>query len=368
MNIQPTLHNIRILDFTRVLAGPYAARLLGDFGAEIIKVQWPPSLEDDPFAVGYYRTWNRGKRGVTLNMNTPEGRELAKRLVQISDAVIENYAPRVMENWGLDYGGLKKIKPDIILVSLSVMGHTGPRRDYSGYGPTVHALSGLTGRMHLPDGTPAGPGLALADHLAGLKASLLLLAALEERRQTGRGRHIDISETAVMEQLLTEDEPPAAPRGVYLCRDGRWCALSAATEAEWRGLQKALGQPARLVEPRFADIESRQANKAELDGVITAWTHRYTAKEVMVKLQACGVAAGIVQDAADLAADPQLKARGFLLDKGGLTDASPVRMGKGDAAYDRPAPAPGLDNDYVYGELLGMSAAEMAALQEKGVI
>jgi benzylsuccinate CoA-transferase BbsF subunit len=385
VNNQGVLHNIRILDFTWVLAGPYATRLLADFGAEVIKVQPLLSSEtDDEFSRGYYNTWNRNKLGITLNLNKPEGIALAKRLAGISDAVVENFSPRVMENWGLDYENLKKIKPDIIMVSLSLMGHKGPWRDYSGYGPTVHAFSGMTYLTSFPGGPPLGPGFAYADHVAALYASMSLLGALEQRRRTGEGQYIDISEVEVMKGLLDSSQNGqelrpagnsskiAAPHDVYPCRGkDRWCTIAVFTEEEWRGFKRALGDPAWAEDSKFATLEGRVENKAELDRLVGAWTKRHTAATVMKKLQENGVAAGVVQDAADLARDPQLKARGFFVDKpeiGKLVDASPIRMSETPAQYNRPAPTPGRDNDYVYGELLGLSKKEMAELKEKGVI
>ena len=378
------LHNVRILDFTWVLAGPYATRLLADFGAEVIKVQPLLSSEtDDAYSRGYYAAWNRNKLGVTLDLNKPEGITLAKRLVGISDAVVENFAPRVMDNWGLDYQTLKKIKPDIIMASLSLMGHNGPRRNYTGYGPSVHAFSGMTSLTSFPGGPPLGPGFSFADHLAGLYASMSLLAALEERDRTGKGRFVDISEVARMKDLLDGSlngaglEPrgnaslKAAPHDVYLCKDGRWCAVSVSSEAEWRGLKKAFGSPVWAEDKKFASPSGRIKNKAGLDGFISAWTQKHTAAAVMSTLQRNGVPAGVVQNAADLSRDPQLKSRGFFIDKpelGRLVDASPVRLSETPAAYILPAPPPGRDNDYVYGGLLGLSRAEMTELRNKGII
>src|SRR4030043_944353 len=176
MPVKPILHNIRILDFTWALAGPYATRLLGDYGAEVIKVQPLISSEaDDALARGYYHTWNRNKLGITLNMDKPEGVTLAKRLAATCDAVVENFTPRVMSNWGLDYESLKKVKTDIIMVSMSVMGWESPYRDYVGFGPTVHALSGMTRLTSFPGKPPIGPGFSYADHVAGLYASITLL-------------------------------------------------------------------------------------------------------------------------------------------------------------------------------------------------
>ncbi|MFC1928599.1 CoA transferase, partial [Chloroflexota bacterium] len=195
MTNQPILHNIRILDFTWVLAGPYATRLLADFGAEVIKVQPLIASEaEDRFACGYYNTWNRNKLGITLNLNKPQGVALAKKLVGISDAVIENFTPRVMANWGLDYANLGKIKPDIIMLSMSTMGSTGPWRDYTGFGPTVQAFSGITCLTSYPGEPPSGLGYSYADHVAGLMAALALLGAIEYRHRTGEGQYIDISQ------------------------------------------------------------------------------------------------------------------------------------------------------------------------------
>ena len=387
MSEKPILNNIRILDFTWVLAGPYATRLLADFGAEVIKVQPMLSTEDDDaFSRGYYNTWNRNKLGVTLNLNKPEGIALAKKLAGVSDAVVENFTPRVMANWGLDYTNLKRVKPDIIMVSMSVMGQTGPWKDYTGFGPTVQAFSGMTYLTSFPGQPPTGPGFSYADHIAGLYASLALQGALEHQQRTGEGQFIDISEVEAMTSLLGDAyiingrEPgpagnsstTAAPHDVYPCQgENRWCAIAVFTDEEWQGFKRALGKPAWAADKRFATLSGRVENKAELDRRVGAWTKRHTTEEVMAKLQANGVAAGVVQDAADLARDPQLKTRGFFIDRpeiGKLVDASPIRLSETPAGYSRPAPTQGKDNDYVYGKLLGMSEKEMAELREKGVI
>jgi crotonobetainyl-CoA:carnitine CoA-transferase CaiB-like acyl-CoA transferase len=378
---QPVLHNIRILDFTWVLAGPYGTRLLADFGAEVIKVQPLLSSEtDDEFSRGYYNTWNRNKLGITLNLNKQEGIETAKKLVSVCDVVVENFTSRVMVNWGLDYENLKKLKPDIIMVSLSLIGQTGPRKDYTGYGPTVHAFSGLTYLTSFPGQPPMGPGFAYADHIAGLYASLAVLGALERRRRTGEGQRIDLSEVAVMKSLLDSLAPEpggnlsttATPHGVYPCKGkDHWCAIAVYNNAEWQELRQAFGNPDWAREKKFATLSGRLKNRYELDNYISAWTKRHTAADVMDKLQANGVVAGIVQDAADLIKDPQLKARGFFIDRpeiGKLVDASPIRLSASPAGYSRSAPTQGRDNDHVYGKLLGMNKKKIAALKKKGVI
>jgi crotonobetainyl-CoA:carnitine CoA-transferase CaiB-like acyl-CoA transferase len=382
------LHNIRILDFSWVLAGPYATRLLADFGAEVIKVQPLLSSEaDDRFSRGYYNTWNRNKLGITLNMDKPQGVALAKKLVKISDAVVENFTPRVMANWGLDYDNLKKLRPDIIMLSLSVMGQTGPRRDYVGFGPTVHAFSGLTWLTSFPGEPPAGLGFAYADHVAGLYASLALLGALAYRRRTGEGQYIDVSEVEAMASLLGDaiingqEAVPvgnksfyAAPHNVYRCQgDDRWCAVAVFTDEAWRGFRRALGNPSWAEDEKFATLSGRLNHREELDRLVAAWTQQHTPEEVMARLQGNGVAAGVVQDARDLADDPQLRARDFFIELAHpepgktIADATPIKLSHTPARYHR-APAPGQDNDHVYRRLLGLDEGEMAELRENGVI
>lgn len=371
------LRNLRILDFTWVLAGPYATRILADFGAEVIKIQPLLPQEDSAFARGYDSTWNRNKRGITLNVAKPEGVALAKRLVDLSDAVVENFTPRVMANWGLDYENLREIKPEIIMLSLSTMGGTGPQKDYTGFGPTVQAFSSMTHLTAYPDGPPLGPGTAYADHVAALFACLALLGALEYRRLTGEGQHIDISQVEAMASLLGDaffTSKETVTSGVYQCRgDDRWCAVSLSTDEEWRGLKRALGNPPWAEEKRFATPAGRLKNKEALDILIGEWTEKHTAEEVMVLLQKQDVAAGIVQDAHDLAQDPQLKHRGFFVELDHpemgrtISDANPIRLSDSPTSY-RPAPLAGQDNDYVYGQLLELDKDEMNMLKEAGII
>ena len=387
MTNQPVLKNVRILDFTWVLAGPYATRILADFGAEVIKVQPLQPPDDDAFSRGYYNTWNRNKLGITLDLSKPEGVAVAKRLVGISDAVVENFTPRVMANWGLDYQNLKKIKPDLIMLSMSTMGQTGPWRDYVGFGPTVQAFSGITHLTSFPGRPPAGLGFSYADHVAGLFACLALLGALERRRRTGEGQFIDISQVEAMSSLLGgaimeytaggcgvkavgNGSKEAAPHGVYRCQgDDRWCAIAVRSDEDWRGFCRALGEPGWTKDERFATISGRLENAGELDGLVEKWAMARTAEEVMALLQQNGVAAGVVQDASDLAKDPQLRARGFFTgpDKA-VSDAIPFKLSDAPVEYVRSAPVTGQDNNYVYGELLAMSEGEIAELKQQGVV
>jgi benzylsuccinate CoA-transferase BbsF subunit len=387
MTNQNVLEKIRILDFSWVLAGPYATRILADFGAEVIKVQPLLPEAEDKFSRGYYNTWNRNKLGITLNLNKPEGIALAKGLVAISDAVVENFTPRVMANWGLDYNSLKKIKPDIIMLSLSTMGNTGPWRDYTGFGHTIQAFSGITYLTSFPGKPPLGLGTAYADHVAGLVGCLALLGALEYRQKTGEGQYIDLSQTEAMASLMGgaildyqlrgreveavgNSSTEAAPHGVYRCKgDDRWCAIAVFTDGEWEGFKRALGNPPWAGDKKFITFAGRLKNKARLDRLIEEWTKGRTAEEVMALLQGQGVAAGVVADASDLAKDPQLKERGFFVELGKtISDGVPVRLSDTPARYRRAAPGRGQDNDYVYKKLLGMSEDELAGLRQNGIV
>jgi benzylsuccinate CoA-transferase BbsF subunit len=392
MTNDTVLQNIRILDFSWVLAGPYATRILADFGAEVIKVQPLLPEAEDKFSRGYYNTWNRNKLGITLNLSKPEGVALAKRLVAISDAVVENFTPRVMPYWGLDYESLKKIKPDIIMLSLSTMGNTGRWRDYTGFGPTVQAFSGITYLTSFPGKPPLGLGTSYADHIAGLLACFALLGALEYRWRTGEGQYIDVSQVEAMASLLGDavldytvngkevepmgnSSPEAAPHGVYRCKgDERWCAIAVFTEEEWLGFKRALGNPPWAKAQRFTTFARRLKNKAKLDRLVEDWTREHTADEVMALLQRQGVAAGVVQTASDLAKDPQLRERGFFIELDHselgktISDGVPIKLSNTPARYTRAAPLLGQDNDYVYGELVGMSQGELAELKKQGII
>jgi benzylsuccinate CoA-transferase BbsF subunit len=386
------LQNIRILDFSWVLAGPYATRLLADFGAEVIKVQ--PLMEEaqDKFSQGYSNNWNRNKLGISLSLKHPEGIEIARKLVKISDIVVENFSPRVMSNWGLDFPELIKIKSDLIFLSMSVMGHSGAGSYYIGFGPTVQALAGITGLTAYKGQPPLGLGYSYADHIAGLYACLALLGALEFRRKTGKGQYIDLSQTETMASLMSEavldftrKGSEAIPVGnedgrstlnlVSRCREeDRWCAISFSTETEWAGLKRAIGSPARADEERFSNQENRIKNSEALRVLLEEWTLERSDKEVMFILQKEGVPCGKVQNAADLVNDTQLKARGFFIELDHLfmgkyaADASPIHFSGNPAEYRRASPAPCQDNDHVYRQLLGLSAEEINGLRERKII
>ncbi len=392
---QGILNNVRILDFTRVLAGPYATRILGDFGADVIKVQSKKVTgagEDNSNA--YFCTWNRNKRSVTLDMDQPEAREVARKLVAKSDVVIENFSPRVMVNWGMLYEELKEVKKDIIMVSMSGMGKTGPWRDFTAFGSTIQSLCGLTFLSSYNKDLPVGLGYSYADIIAGLYSVLAILAALEYRNNTGLGQFIDLSEyeaactvigtvffdlTAnrieIQPQGNRSDHVPAAPYGCYPCLgDDRWCAIAIFEEHEWKALCRIMGHPYWAKEDIFSTMVERKKHEAELDEYIEKWTINQRAEEIVQRLQDVNISSGIVQNAEDLTSDPHLLARNFFkeIDHSILgttrTDRCPIIFKGADEGPWKPSPLLGEDNQIVYQELLGLSEDLINSYMEKGII
>ena len=389
------LEGIRVLDFTWLLAGPYATRILADFGAEVIKVQSGKTASGaESNNTGYFNTWNRNKLGITLDMTHPEARGLALKLVEVSDVVIENFTPRVLANWDLGYESVKKAKPDIIMVSLSGMGQTGPWQNFAALGPTVQALSGITCLTSSDRERPVGVGYSYADTVAGMFAALAVLAALEHRAGTGQGQYIDMSEYEAMCSLLgpaildysvnrnvavpggnATDAIPAAPYGCYRCLgDDRWCVIAVFTDQEWRALCRVMGSPDWVRQAKFSSLLKRKQHAAELDELLGRWTSNYAPEQVMPLLQEAGVSCGVVNNAADLANDPRLKNRDFFIQLPhpvlGKTyaDSTPVRMSRTPAQFRRAAPQLGQDNSYVYQELLGLDEAQLRDYIDRGII
>ncbi|MFA5064684.1 MAG: CoA transferase [Dehalococcoidia bacterium] len=389
------LEGVRVLDFTWMLAGPYATRLLADFGAEVVKVQsrqTATGAEDNQ--TGYFAAWNRNKLGITLNLSRPEAHNIVIELVRKCDIVMENFTPRVMRNWGLDYARLREANPKLVMVSLSGFGRGGPWENYAALGSTVQALSGLTGLTSYGDGRPCGIGFALADHVSGLYAALAALSALRRRDATGCGEYIEISELEAACSTLAPEfiylslggnaagprgnipaHQTAAPYGCYLCKgDDSWCVIAVHDEEEWLSLCRAIGDPAWARQSKFADLRARYENAGELDRLIGEWTRTRTNREVMQILQASGVPAAAVNDASGLAADPQLCERGFFIDLqhpylGKIrADGNPIRLSATPARFKSAAPLLGADNRRIFMDLLEMDEERFNTLVSQGVI
>lgn len=408
------LTGIRILDLTRVWSGPLAGRILADLGAEVIHIigrstvsgaEIPPEdarilgifPENDPGERPWNRRsqdndFNRNKLGMTLELNTPEGIAIFKRLVRISDVVLENFSPRVMPNFGLDYPVLKEINPGIILCSMPGFGLTGPFRDYVSYGTNLDPFSGLASLMGYPGESAHMSGNAYPDPAAALHATGAILTALFHKQQTGQGQHIDLSQAESAVCLIGEAvlgyalngkipartgnrHPVFAPHGCYRCKgEDRWVAIAVSTEEEWQALCRVLGQPDWMKDERFSDPINRRNNQDELDELIGAWTGHHTHYEAMHILQEAGVPAGAVLDAAELLNDEQLRARGFFQEINHPECGSrkycglPIKISGTPEPSKKPAPCLGEHNQYILGELLGLSKEEITQLEEKDII
>ena len=392
------LTGIRVLDFTWVVAGPVATRILADHGAEVIKLERKPGPPGDRQR-GLQGDLHRNKLSIAVNMANARGIEVAQRLAANSDLVMDNFSARVMRGWAMDYASLSQIKPDIICISMSGLGHVGPRASYVSYGPTLQALSGFTRLMAEENGEPVGYGYSYADMAGGYTGALAALIALWHRRQTGLGQFVDLSQFEALVSLIgpalldisvngrvqsspgyNSEEMPAAPHGVYRCRplgddDDRWLAISVRTQPEWERFIAAIGSPGWTHNPEFRTLFMRMRKREQLDTHIGSWAIMQTAEHAMELLQGAGVAAGLVSNAADICTrDPQLQARSFwgmvTLPDGRRTNVTgvPIKMSATPGSVRTPSPLIGSSNDYVLGELLGYSSAEREQLIAAGAI
>lgn len=388
------LDGVRILDFTWVVAGPVATRILADQGAEVIKIERRDSLDLGSRRGGFTGNLFRGKESTVINMSHPRGREIARQLVARSDVVIDNFSARVMRNWGMGYESLKQIRPDIIAVSMSGFGHTGPHKDYVSYGPTLQALSGYTLLMRHEGKEPAGWGYSYADMSGGYSGALAVLMALWYRRRTGRGQFVDLSQFETISSVLGpalldilangatvapcgnhSQEGPAAPHGIYRCAGhDRWCALTVFTQEEWDDFCRELGNPAWTSDRRFATLPDRLQHQGELDRYVEEWTQQYTPEEVMARLQQAGIAAGVVANGEDLDRDPQLSARDYWAQvqtpEGDpvTLDGPSVKLSATPGYVAAPGPLLGEHTDAVLRRLLGYSDADLARLKAERVV
>jgi len=384
------LYGHRILDLTTAGAGPYAARLLADMGAEVINVEAPDNgglPRSDTFS-----HVNRNKYACTLDLALPRGRELFLRLVALSDVVIEDYRSEVPEDLGLSYDVLRSAKADIIVVSLSSHGRSGPEKDFEANGADIEALGGLTAISGYLGGGPQKTGVAYADAVAGIAAAGAVALALWQRRRTGEGQHVDVAGWESMAGLIGEyvvgysmngrlPQPMGnrhssmAPHGCYPCAgNDQWVTIAVEDDEQFAAFCRVIGRPELAADPRFADVVSRHRNQEELDRIVGEWTRQATPQTVTQALQAAGVAASPVLGVTALFDDPHLRARGFWESvshpSAGTWDVDgvPWRLNRSPAHIRLPAPRFGEHNDYVLRGLLGLSEDEMRELGEAGVI
>jgi crotonobetainyl-CoA:carnitine CoA-transferase CaiB-like acyl-CoA transferase len=410
------LEGVRVIDLTKIVAGPNATRMLATMGAEVIRVEWhdqraldmlrmvrPHAPGGDRESVnrsGLFNNINAGKYGITLNMNLPQGRDLFKRLIAQSSVLCENYSPAQMERWELGYSTLREINPGLIYLQISGMGKSGTYNNYLSVGPTAQALSGLTHMSGMPEpAPPAGWGYSYLDHSTGYYGAIMVLAAMLKRRRTGLGCYIDLSQTEVGLMLSgtatlaaqASGRPTGrfgngmqfaqwAPHGAYPCRGkDEWIAIAVQSDAQWEALAAAIGSPDWTRAPLFKSAEDRKTNEEELDRMMSEFTKGQDRYDLMMRLQRSGIAATAVQTAADRCErDPQLKEREYFVKLSHSeigtwpVEGFPARFDKIPADVGglpgRGAPMMGEDNEYVYGEILGLKPEEIATLKEELII
>jgi benzylsuccinate CoA-transferase BbsF subunit len=404
MSAKP-LQGIVVADFTWIGAGSYTTRLLADLGADVIKIESASHLDSlrnsKPFKdgipgvnrSGYFADRNAGKRSITLNLKTAEGRALAMDLIAQSDLVANNFTPGTMEKFGLGYAEVRRHRPDIIYLAMSMHGKSGPEAKYLGYGLTMGAVTGLHNLSGLPDREPAGTGTNYPDHVPNpTHAAFAVLAALRYRRRTGEGQEIDLAQIEPTIALLGpsvldytcnghiaervgNQHVAAAPCGVYPCMgENRWIAITAFDDAQWRSLAQVLEMPSLCI-PQFATGAQRWRNRHALDSALAVATATWDGATLMTRLQQAGVPAGVVNDAADVVeADPQLAHREHwaLLDhpEMGRTiyGSMPFRLSDADVAPRSPAPLLGQHTEEVCRERLGLTSADIERLHNEGVL
>ena len=396
------LDGLRVLDFSHVLAGPFATRLMADMGADVVRVnsRTRATGANDPNSA-YYVTFSRNKRSLALDMKREEARAIARQLADKADIVIDNFSPGVLDRWGLGFDAVRQTNPGTIYIEMSGMGDNGPWSRFVTFAPTIHALAGLSNLTSVPGREDIGIGVSYNDHQAGLHGAVAVLAALEHRNKTGRGQRIDVSQfelgvnfcgPSLLDWFANQNAArptgnklpydDAAPHHCYRCLDDatdlvdeRWIAIAVMTDTQWQSLKQVMGSPDWADAHQLDTAEGRITQLETLDQHIGQWCRSLNAEDVMTRCQAAGVPAGIVQNAIDLIeADPQLAHNGFLSE---MPDSHPAL---GALRYDRLAlhfnetPCDhyqlpsllGADNTSVLSEWLGMTEKEVSDSENQG--
>jgi len=392
------LAGIRVVELGQVIAGPFCGQLLGDYGAEIIKVE-PPGTGDvlrqwgRVDSTGDSLWWSvaaRNKRSITINLRQPQGQDLVRQLVARSDILVENFRPGTMERWGLGWSDLSAIRPELIMVRISGYGQTGPYSKRAGYAAIGEAMGGLRALTGYPDRPPTRVGISIGDSLTGMFGALGALAALEARHRTGRGQVIDAcifeSVLAVTESLVTEWDarkvsrertgptlPGIAPSNVYPTSDGQ-LLIAANQDSVFQRLTKVMGLPELASDPRFADHQARGRHMKEIDSIIADWSRQHTSAQLLDMLHDAGVPAGLVYQPQDMLEDPHFAAResvtkvkdsrhGELMMQGVVP-----KFGQARPSILWPGPALGAHTDAVLSDVLGLDAEEIDRLRKQGAI
>ena len=390
------LRDVKVIELGQLIAGPFCGQLLGDMGADVVKIE-PPGAGDPmrQWGNGEHKVWwqviARNKRSVTANLRLAEGQELARRLLADADIMIENFKPGTVEKWGLGPAELHAINPRLIIVRMSGYGQTGPYASRAGFGGIGEAMGGWRAIVGDPDRPPSRMGVSIGDTLAATYGCMGALAALHARERSGRGQVVDSAlyeaVLQVMESLVPEYDamglvrqrsgsilPGIAPSNVYSCSDGEYM-IGGNGDAIFARLAEAMGQPGLAQDPRFATHGARGAHQRELDELINAWTRTLTVDQLEALMIEHSVPAGRIYTGREMLSDPQFAAREALVavehpELGPIRMQAPMpKLSETPSSVRRPAPpTPGQDNAEVYGERLGIDATELAALAAAGVI
>ena len=395
------LSHIRVLDLSRVLAGPWATQVLADLGAEVIKVErpgtgddtrgWgPPWLREESGESAYFVSTNRGKRSVTIDIARPEGQEIVRRVAAQSDVLVENYKAGTLDRYSLGPGPLMVLNPRLIYCSITGFGQTGPYRERAGYDFLVQAMGGLMSITGEPDGEPMKVGVAITDILTGMYAATAILAALAHRERSGRGQHIDLALLDVQVAMLANHaenylltrkpaerlgnaHPSIVPYRAFATRDGH-IVLAVGNDGQFARLCEVAGIPELASDAKFATNAARVRNRAELEAKLSPIIARRDSRDWIGALEAATVPCGPINDLAQVFADPQVRQRGMEIEAphplAGKVPMvrSPIRLSESSARSDIPPPLLGQHTAEVLKGLLRMDDDEVNALREKGVV
>ncbi len=406
------LEGVRILDLTIFLSGPYAMMIAAYLGAEVIKLERPgtgdPARENPPYSGPKGITLNRqdekdlsfsmlkrgrGKKSITLNLQSPKGKDIFIELAKKVDVVVENFAPGVMDRLGVGYPEIQKVKPDIIYCSISGFGQDGPYRNLPAFDPVVQGMSGVMEVTGFPENPPVRMGLAAGDQVAALYALIGLLSALRYREKTGRGQAVDISMMdSLFSFLFDEALDVYVERGIpirtgnrrlrltpfnsYKAKDG-YVVICTGADIHWVNLLKAMGREDLIGNSRYQTLDQRMKNADEVDALVESWTSTQGKKEVVEIVRKYGIASGIVATIPEVLKDPQLKARGMIVDlehpefgkvEGAVAHGIPLKLSESKGGFDRTPPYLGANNEEVYCGWLGYAREELERWQKEGII
>ena len=401
------LNKIRVLELTTAVAGPVAGCVLADMGAEVIKIESPggrslkspgapPPIEgapDHPYnRTAFFNELHRGKKLLSLDLKHEDGKNIFLRLVENADVVMENFSPKIVGRLGIDYAELKKIKNDIICVSMPAFGKSGPYESRASYGPGIDAMSGLSHLTGFPDGNPGKPAQFYCDQNAGLTAALTVMGAVRHRNRTGQGQYIELAmlegemqliAPALMDVMMNSRSPNRtgnrhdrfAPQGVYRCKgENEWVAITVRTDIEWQSLANLIGKPEVAKDNRFIDLDGRQIHHEDIDKLVENWTQTLTPQEAETAMQGAGIPAGALLNLNEAFTHPQFQHRNTLVhvehpEMGTFPHTRTAWRSKNkNEGVAGPAPTFGNANKYVLSDLLNFSQEEQQKLKDLGIV